>query len=202
MKKLVKIQNNKIISVFEGTDIDYAKQKGFEEIEVEQGYDSGWYIKGYAPQKSQELINQEKIAEYQKYLADTDYVVIKIVEAIVSGSKQLINELKNKYADVLTNRNNKRKQINEFEEEIKKIEEEKEEIKKQEEVIEQIQEKDIISIEEVDKIPENIDSDQVKVVDSIEIIPDQTEEQDKVMETMDTVKNVIVRDNEKYESKI
>ena len=133
-------------------------------------------------EKPLEELNQEKIAEYQKYLADTDYVVIKISEAMVSGNQQLIDELKNKYADVLTNRDNKRKQINELEKEIKK---EKEESKKQEGIIEQTQEKDIVSIEEVDKIPENIDSDRVKVVDSVEIISDQTEEQGKVMETMD-----------------
>lgn len=133
-------------------------------------------------EKPLEELKQEKIAEYQKYLADTDYVVIKISEAIVIGNRQLIDELKSKYADVLTNRDNKRKQINELEKEIKK---EKEESKKQEGIIEQIQEKDIVSIEEVDKIPENIDSDRVKVVDSVEIISDQTEEQGKVMETMD-----------------
>lgn len=124
MKRLVKIKNNIIVSIFEGTDINYAKQKGFVEREVEQGYDGGLYIKGYAPQKPQELINQEEIAEYQKYLADTDYIVVKISEAMISGNQQLIDELKNKYADVLTNRDNKRKQINKFEEEIKKEEKE------------------------------------------------------------------------------
>ena len=164
-----------------------AKQQGLQEMEVEFGYDGKAYVKGYAPKKPQELINQEKIAEYQKYLADTDYVVIKISEAIVSRNQQLIDELKNKYADVLTNRDNKRKQINELEKEIKK---EKEESKKQEGIIEQTQEKDIVSIEEVDKIPENIDSDRVKVVDSVEIISDQTEEQGKVMETMDINKKI------------
>lgn len=174
-----------------GSDISFFKSIGMTEMEVEQGYNGVWYVEGYAPQKPQELINQEKIVEYQKYLDDTDYVVIKISEAIISRNQQLIDELKNKYADVLTNRDNKRKQINELEKEIKKeIKKEKEESKKQEGIIEQTQEKDIVSIEEVDKIPENIDSDRVKVVDSVEIISDQTEEQGKVMETMDINKKI------------
>ena len=138
-----------------------AKKQRLQEMEVEFGYDGKAYLKGYAPQKPKELIDQEKIAEYQKYLADTDYVVVKISEAMVSGSKQLINELKNKYADVLNKRDEARKQINELEKGIKD---------KKEETIEQIQEKDIISVEEADKLPENVNDDQVNVVDDVENI--------------------------------
>ena len=175
MKFYTKIINEKTKECLIINQIE-AKKQGLQEIEVEFSYDGKAYLKGYAPQKPQELINQEKILEYQRYLTDTDYVVIKISEAMIIGDKQLTNELKNKYADILTDRSNKRKQINEFEEESKK----------QGEAIEQTQEKDIISIEEVNKIPKNIDGDQVKVADSIKIISDQTgEEQDKVMETMD-----------------
>ena len=138
-----------------------AKKQGLQDMEVEFGYDGKAYLEGYAPQKPQELINQEKITEYQRYLADTDYVVVKISEAMVSGSKQLINELKNKYADVLNKRDEARKQINELEKGIKD---------KKEETIEQIQEKDIISVEEADKLPENVNDDQVNVVDDVENI--------------------------------
>lgn len=144
-----------------GSDISFFKSIGMTEMEVEQGYNGVWYVEGYAPQKPQELINQEKIAEYQKYLDDTDYVVVKISEAMVSGSKQLINELKNKYADVLNERDEARKQINELEKEIED---------KKEETIEQIQEKDIISNEEVDELPENVNDDQVKIVDDVKNI--------------------------------
>ena len=138
-----------------------AQKQGLQQMEVEFGYDGKAYLEGYAPQKPQELINQEKITEYQRYLADTDYVVVKISEAMVSGSKQLINELKNKYADVLNKRDEARKQINELEKGIKD---------KKEETIEQIQEKDIISVEEADKLPENVNDDQVNVVDDVENI--------------------------------
>ena len=144
-----------------GTNIKFFKSIGMKEMEVEQGYDNNWYLKGYTPQKPQELINQEKISEYQRYLADTDYVVVKISEAMISGNKPIINELKNKYADVLNKRDEARKQINELEKGIKD---------KKEETIEQIQEKDIISIEEADKLPENVNDDQVKVVDDVKNI--------------------------------
>ena len=144
-----------------------AKKQGFQEMEVEFSYDGKAYLKGYAPQKPQELINQEKITEYRKYLTDTDYVVVKISEAMVNGSKQLINELKNKYADVLNKRDEARKQINKLE---KGIKDKKEENEKQQEVIEQIQEKDIISIEESDKLPENVNDDQAKVADDVKNI--------------------------------
>lgn len=143
-----------------------AEKQGLPEMEVEFGYDGKAYLKGYAPQEPQEPINQEKIAEYQKYLADTDYVVIKISEAMVSENEQLANELKNKYADVLSERDEARKKINELEEEIKNE-----------------QEKGIISIEEVDKLPENINDDQIKVVDDVKIIPDEIKNEQG--ETMD-----------------
>ena len=168
MLKYAKVINEetKQCEVGLGNNSEFYKSIGMTELDVEQSYD-GWYLKGYAPKKSQELIDKEKIAEYQKYLANTDYVVVKISEAMFSRSKQLINELKNKYADVLNKRDEARKQINELEKEIK---DKKEENEKQQEVIEQIQEKDIISIEESDKLPENVNDDQVNVVDDVKNI--------------------------------
>lgn len=100
-----------------GTDIKFFNSIGMKEMEVEQGHD-GWYIKGYAPKKPQELINQEKISEYQKYLADTDYVVVKISEAIAENDEKLLLELKNKYSSVLQKRKEARNNIKELEKNI------------------------------------------------------------------------------------
>lgn len=61
MKKLVKIKNNKIYSIFEGKDIEYAKSNGYEEYEVEEGYDGNLYLKGQAPQKPLNQLKEEKI---------------------------------------------------------------------------------------------------------------------------------------------
>ena len=92
-----------------------AKKQRLQEMEVEFGYNSKAYLKGYAPQKPQELINQEKISEYQKYLDDTDYVVVKISEAIAENDEKLLLELKNKYSSVLQKRKEARNNIKKLE---------------------------------------------------------------------------------------
>lgn len=104
-----------------GTNIKYYKSMGMAEQEVEQGYDGNWYLKGYAPQKPQSIVNEEEIVEYKKFLADTDYVVVKIAEAISSEDDELVRELKRKYAEILIKRREARDNINiiEVEEKLK-----------------------------------------------------------------------------------
>lgn len=75
MKKLVKIKNNKIYSIFEGKDIEYAKSNGYEEYEVEEYCDGGLYLKGQAPQKPLEELKKEKIQELRKNA--NDYILSK-----------------------------------------------------------------------------------------------------------------------------
>ena len=108
-------EKNKQCDVGLGVDVKFFKSIGMKEMEVEQGYDNNWYLKGFAPQKPQELIDKEKIAEYQKYLADTDYVVVKISEAIAENNEKLLLELKNKYSSVLQKRKEARNNIKELE---------------------------------------------------------------------------------------
>ena len=107
-------EKTKKVDVGFGTNTEFYKSIGMVEGEVEQGYD-GWYLKGYAPKKPQELINQEKISEYQKYLDDTDYVVVKISETIAENDEKLLLELKNKYSSVLQKRKEARNNIKELE---------------------------------------------------------------------------------------
>ena len=114
MKFYTKIINEKTKEVLLINQED-AKQQNLEEMEVEFGYNSKAYLKGYAPQKPQELINQEKISEYQKYLDDTDYVVVKISEAIAENDEKLLLELKNKYSSVLQKRKEARNNIKKLE---------------------------------------------------------------------------------------
>lgn len=52
--------------------------------EVEQGYDGALYVKGFAPEKPQELINAERIAELKQLLEGSDYKAIKYAEGLVS----------------------------------------------------------------------------------------------------------------------
>ena len=47
---------------------------GYVEVnDIEQAYNGDWYVKGYAPQKPEEVIKQERIAELKQLLADSDY---------------------------------------------------------------------------------------------------------------------------------
>lgn len=74
MRKYAKIVNEetKQCEVGIGTNTDFYKSIGMEEIEVEQAYDGNWYVKGYAPSKPTERLAQEKRAERDNLLAQTD----------------------------------------------------------------------------------------------------------------------------------
>lgn len=82
MLKCAKITNEetKKCEVGLGTNADFYKSLGMEEMDVEQAYDGSWYLAGYAPEKPQELIDQERIAELQRYLKDTDWYTTRFAE--------------------------------------------------------------------------------------------------------------------------
>ena len=48
--------------------------------DVEQSYNGSWYIKGYAPDKPQEIIKQERIVELEEHLKSTDWYAIRYVD--------------------------------------------------------------------------------------------------------------------------
>lgn len=60
---------------------------GYTEIERELGYDGKWYVKGYAPEKPQEEIDQERIIELKNELNATDYKIIKCSECSLAGEE-------------------------------------------------------------------------------------------------------------------
>lgn len=53
-----------------------------------------------------------KNAEYKKYLEDTDYVVLKIAEAMAEGNESLKQELMFQYAGILAIRKAYRQELN------------------------------------------------------------------------------------------
>lgn len=70
MKKYAKIQNEetKACSVGLGTDTEFYKSIGMTKMDVEQAWNGGWYLKGYAPEKpapTWEEVDQARI-EYRK----------------------------------------------------------------------------------------------------------------------------------------
>ena len=77
-------QETKECNIGEGTNTAYYKKLGMVEMEVEQAHNGAWYVKGYAPEKPQELINAERIAELKQLLEGSDYKAIKYAEGLIS----------------------------------------------------------------------------------------------------------------------
>lgn len=75
MLKYAKIINNKtmLCEVGIGTNIEYYKSVGMTEMEVEKAWNGDWYLKGYVPEKPEEVVKQERIAELHQLLEEADY---------------------------------------------------------------------------------------------------------------------------------
>lgn len=58
---------------------------------------------------------QSELCEKHQLLSQTDYIDNKINEALVFGSAEELNELKEKYSEIIANRKLWRKRINELE---------------------------------------------------------------------------------------
>ena len=63
MKKYAMIidEETKACQVGLGDNVEFYQSLGFEEMEVEQAYNGGWYVLGYAPKKPLEAYKQEKL---------------------------------------------------------------------------------------------------------------------------------------------
>lgn len=70
--------------------------------------------KVYVPTEEEKAAQEKarKIAEYKKYLADTDYTVLKISEAMAEGNESLKQELMLQYAGILAIRKAYRQELN------------------------------------------------------------------------------------------
>lgn len=56
-------EETKQCEVGTGTNTAFYESIGMTDMDVEQGYDGAWYVKGYAPSKPMEVLAQEKRAE-------------------------------------------------------------------------------------------------------------------------------------------
>ena len=70
--------------------------------------------KVYEPTPEQKAAQEkaEKIAEYKKYLADTDYIVLKIAEAQSEGETSTVSQLRDIYKEQLKERKRVRTLLN------------------------------------------------------------------------------------------
>lgn len=55
-------KQTKLVAIGDGTDTDFYKSVGMEEMEVEQAFDGAWYVKGYAPAKP--APTEEELQQY------------------------------------------------------------------------------------------------------------------------------------------
>lgn len=56
----------------------------------------------------------KKIAEYKKYLEDTDYIVLKMGEYLADGNTEAVTAIKTEYSEQLAKRKEARNKINEL----------------------------------------------------------------------------------------
>ena len=81
MLKYAIIQDDKTALIFEGTDIAWAISQGFTKQEVEKSdKDGNWYLKGFAPMKTDEekaTEEAERIAMLNLTAADVERAIYK-----------------------------------------------------------------------------------------------------------------------------
>lgn len=65
-----------------GTNADFYKSIGMILQEVEQGFDGNWYLQGYAPEKPQEQIEAEALAQAKAERADAVSKIIVTVDGM------------------------------------------------------------------------------------------------------------------------
>lgn len=87
-------------------------------VPKQEAYDEYEDIGVYIPYTEQEVKAQERakqVAEYKKYLADTDYIVLKIGEYLADGNTEGVTAIKTEYSEQLAKRKEARNKINELE---------------------------------------------------------------------------------------
>lgn len=114
MKKYAKIinQETKLCEVGLGTNSKFYKSIGMTEMDVEEAYNSLWYLKGYAPEKpipTKEEIKQLRAKAYQQEVdpitshiqrlrdkEQTEEIITKINELIAERDAK-VQEIQERY---------------------------------------------------------------------------------------------------------
>lgn len=69
----IKDEKTKECDVGIGANTKFYKSIGMTEMEVEQAWNGFWYLKGFAPEKPESVIKEERIKELKEFLASADY---------------------------------------------------------------------------------------------------------------------------------
>lgn len=102
-------EETKQCEVGTGTNTDFYKSIGMTEMDVEQAYNGGWYVKGFAPEKPEpthEDVAQIRASEYQAKVdpitshisrlrdkEQTEEVIAEIAE-LISERDALVEQIK------------------------------------------------------------------------------------------------------------
>ncbi len=83
----------KLVEVGLGDDSKYYESIGMKKMEVAEGSDGRWYVKGYEPGHSIPSSKQKRIDELKKLLSQWDYVGVKIATgcATIEDYKDVID---------------------------------------------------------------------------------------------------------------
>ena len=94
MKKWAKIidENNMTCEVGIGNDNEMYRKKGYRYIDVEQGSDGLWYVKGYTPMQLYPTDIELKIEALKRELREYDYIGTKIATGCAT-IEQYSNEI-------------------------------------------------------------------------------------------------------------
>lgn len=106
----IKAQLNKPYSDKQRADfiVENNHQKGYEIKETETALEA-W---GQTEEEQKQAEEKARVAELKQFLADTDYIANKLVEAVDDAELQ---DLKEKYADTIKARRDARIEINKLE---------------------------------------------------------------------------------------
>lgn len=108
--------DSKIHEVIPEPNIEVTDKVWQEAININaNAYEDGEFVvKDFRTEAEKLQADKEnKIEEAKKYLADTDWIIVKISEATAMGAN--VEELKTKYAEQLIGRSEARYKINELE---------------------------------------------------------------------------------------
>ena len=92
-----------------------AQKNGWGQYDLEVGYDYKFYLVGNAPEKPQELIREERIAELKALIASTDHTIIEMAEnALRNGGNLVMPTGDDSYTTVLAQRDTWRAELAEL----------------------------------------------------------------------------------------
>lgn len=97
------------VPMFDEDTVDEAIAE-YADADIETAYNGDKYVKGYAPEKPEDIAKQERVAELKAELDSTDYKIIKCSECSLAGE-----ELPYDIAELHAERQAIRDEINELE---------------------------------------------------------------------------------------